>query len=360
MRAIITGGGTGGHLFPGIALATALQQCQGGCDILFIGTKRQLDQDTLAGLGFERASVNCLGLKGKGMLHRLKSLATLPLAVIQAARIIRGFRPDIVVGVGGYVTGPVLLAARLLSVPGCIHEQNSVPGLANRMISRFIDRVFISIPGPDFPPKKTVLTGNPVREEILLAAEQKRDGTTESKTLLVLGGSLGAHRINELMVQAMAIIMQQDGNDVQLIHQTGSGDVDMVKNGYKDLGVEAEVAPFFTDMAQLYSQADCVVARAGATTLAELAVMGVAALLIPYPHAADDHQAKNAQYYTRAGGAVMIRERELDGERLASIIQEFLGNDEKRSAMADKMRAMARPDATRQIVTECLQMIGEK
>lgn len=210
MRIIITGGGTGGHLFPGIALATALQQKYPGCVILFIGTQRQLDKKALAGFDFQQKSITCMGLKGMGLKRRIRSLLSLPPAVLEAWKIIKGFQPDLVFGVGGYVTGPVLLAARLRSVPTCIHEQNSIPGLANRMISHFVSRIFVSIPGEyPFPEGKMVVSGNPVRQEILAAAERRQqdhDERAEERplTLLVMGGSLGAHRINMLMLDVAA------------------------------------------------------------------------------------------------------------------------------------------------------------
>ncbi|RUM41855.1 MAG: undecaprenyldiphospho-muramoylpentapeptide beta-N-acetylglucosaminyltransferase [Desulfobulbus sp.] len=358
MRIIITGGGTGGHLFPGIALATALQEQGRECEIMFIGTSRQLDQDTLAGYDFATASISCMGLKGKGLFNRLKSISILPGAVMEAMRIIKNFQPDLVFGVGGYVTGPVLMAAKLLSVPTCIHEQNSVPGLANRMISRFVDRVFISIPGPSFPEKKTIITGNPVRQEILTAAENRKPENASPLTLLVLGGSLGAHRINLLMVEAMAAITSNEEIDVEILHQTGRADEETVRAGYEKNGVTADVAPFYTDMAGVYQKADLVVARAGATTLAELAVMGLPALLIPYPYAADDHQARNAQYYVAGGGAVMYREEELTGERLAEVLKEMLSGSGERQIMSANMKKMGRPEATRRIVDDCLQLIS--
>ncbi len=358
MRVIITGGGTGGHLFPGIALATGLQGKVAGCEVMFIGTRRQLDRETLAGYDFQRQSISCMGLKGMGVVHRIKSLATLPGAVFEAGRIIKKFGPDLVFGVGGYVTGPVLLAAKLRSVPTCIHEQNSVPGLANRMISRFVDKVFVSIPGDySFPLKKTVVAGNPVREEIIAAAQEKKGGKKDGLTVLVLGGSLGAHRINLLMLEAMAIIQGEQDLNVNLIHQTGTADEDRVKGGYAAAGIKAEVSSFFKDMASLYRRADLVVARAGATTLAELSVMGLPALLIPYPYAADDHQAKNAQYYVEGGGARMFRESGLDGRSLASAMIGLLRDSAELAGMAAGMKKMGRPEATRLILDDCLELI---
>jgi UDP-N-acetylglucosamine--N-acetylmuramyl-(pentapeptide) pyrophosphoryl-undecaprenol N-acetylglucosamine transferase len=360
MRIIITGGGTGGHLFPGVALAAAMRRQFTGCEIMFIGTQRQLDRDALAGLDFQQEAISCMGLKGMGLAHRLRSVASLPKAVLEAARLIRRFQPALVFGVGGYVTGPVLLAARLLGVPACIHEQNAVPGLANRLTARFVNKIFVSIPGSyPFPLRKTVVSGNPVREEILAAAEKKQSWQESGQpfTLLVMGGSLGAHRINMLLLEAAALLKERLRGDFRLIHQTGAADAEQVRAGYAAAGVQAEVAPFIKDMAAVYAQADMAVARAGATSLAELAVMGLPAALIPYPHAADDHQAANAGYYVAGGGAKMYREGELDAERLASAILEMRADADNLAKMGAAMRRMAVPDAAERILTDCMKLI---
>ena len=359
MRVIISGGGTGGHLFPGIALATGLQQRVGDCRVMFIGTRRQMDRKTLADYDFKKAAIDCMGFKGKGLVHRIRSILALPGAVLEARAIIKKFAPDLVFGVGGYVTGPVLLAARLQGVPTCIHEQNSVPGLANRMISRFVDRVFVSLPGTSgFPAGKTILSGNPVRGEILAEAGEKKVKTGNGHTILVLGGSLGAHRINLLMLEAMHHLQRDKGPGITLIHQTGTADLERIRGGYEAAGMPAEVAPFFKDMASLYRRADLVVARAGATTLAELSVMGLPALLIPYPYAADDHQAKNAQYYVDGGGARMFRESDLDADILGATITELLRSPGELHSMSVRMRTMGRPEATRRILDDCLKLIN--
>ena len=368
MRIIITGGGTGGHLFPGIALATALQQKYSGCEIMFIGTQRQLDKKTLAGFNFQQESIACMGLKGMGLKRRIKSLFSLPVAVLESWKIIKRFQPDLVFGVGGYVTGPVLLAARLRSVPTCIHEQNSIPGLANRMISHFVNRIFVSIPGEyPFPERKIVVAGNPVRQEILAAAERRQQEAGSGKkdsgelanplTLLIMGGSLGAHRINMLMLDVVAQLDDEQKKAIQLIHQTGTADEEKVRDGYAVAGVKAEVRAFFTNMASLYAQADLVLARAGATSLAELSVMGLPAVLIPYPYAADDHQAKNAEYYVGGGGAVMYRESALDADLLGKILSQLLGDIDKLKYMARAMKNMGQPDATQRILDSCMDLV---
>jgi UDP-N-acetylglucosamine--N-acetylmuramyl-(pentapeptide) pyrophosphoryl-undecaprenol N-acetylglucosamine transferase len=355
MRLIVAGGGTGGHLFPGIAVATAVRERLPESLVLFVGTSRLLDQQALAGQGFELAALECGGVKGLGFMGRLRTLALMPGAVVTAVQLLRRFQPDLVFGVGGYVTGPVLLAAKLMRVPIVIHEQNSVPGMANRLAGKLADRVLISLPcKPPFPATKTIQIGNPLRREILSAAGREK---TEGKDplVLILGGSQGAHRVNVLMMEAVEHLQMQ-GVRFRLIHQTGEADREQVANCYAQLGLDAEVAAFIRDMAGVYCQADLVVSRAGATTCAELAAMGLPALLIPYPFAADDHQVTNGEYYVKGGGCRLLRESGLTGEILARTISEHLRNREELHTMAANMKAMAMPDATERIVDECIRL----
>lgn len=361
MQIVVTGGGTGGHLFPGIALATGMQERVPGCRVLFIGTSRQLDRLALARYGFALETINCLGLKGMGFLHRLRSLLLLPFAVREAALILRRFRPQLVFGVGGYVTGPVLLAAKMLGIPVCIHEQNSVPGLANRVVSRLADRIFLSIPcAYPFPGARTVLAGNPVRGEIRAAAERRIQRDGPETTILVLGGSQGAHRVNLLVTEAAPRISELLGGRVRFIHQTGRADLEEVRAQYERVGIKAEVQDFFADMAVVYGRADLVVSRAGATTLAELAVMGLPAILLPYPFAADNHQQGNGAYYVHGGAAKMFPEQEMDGEKLAGEILHLVQNPETLHRMSAGMKELARPDAAERIIAECLALIEKK
>jgi len=359
MRLLVTGGGTGGHLFPAIALATAICRQNPESRVLFIGTDRQLENRTLAGLGFERASLRFSGVKGLGISGMARALCLLPPAVLQAFRLLKRFKPELVFAVGGYVTGPVLLAAKLLRVPVCIHEQNSVPGLANRLAGKFADKVCISLPcQPPFAEGKTVLSGNPLREEILAAADRTKQSTSEMMSILVLGGSQGARPLNRLMLAALPFL-KGERDRLRLVHQSGTADEEMVRQGYDELGFKAEVGDFFVDMARRYAEADLVISRAGATTLAEIAAMGLPALLIPYPYAADDHQRINGEYYVRGGGAVLRLEGELDGERLGQEIMTLLDDPVRLRSMAKAMRALAMPGATEKIVAICKQLAKE-
>lgn len=355
---IVSGGGTGGHLFPGIAVAEAFLDRYPGSRVLFVGTGRQTDARVLANRKFETATISSQGLKGKSLAQRLAALLQLPLSTLSALRLLRKFRPQLVLGVGGYVTGPVLVAAKMLGIATCIHEQNSVPGMANRKLGRLVDRIFLSIPGSEryFAPGKWVMTGNPLRRELTAAAEEKREKKA-GLTLLVLGGSLGAHRVNTLMVGAMAIL-QNSAAQLRVIHQTGRDDEQMVAGRYKELGIRAEVAAFFTDMAGLYRRADLVVSRAGATTLAEITAFGLPMMLIPYPFAADDHQRKNGEYLVHGGAAVMFRQEELTEQRLAEEISALLADEQRRRQMGQAARELARPEATAEIVKQCERLMA--
>jgi UDP-N-acetylglucosamine--N-acetylmuramyl-(pentapeptide) pyrophosphoryl-undecaprenol N-acetylglucosamine transferase len=357
IRLIVSGGGTGGHLFPGIAVAEAFLAQFPGSRVLFVGTGRQTDARVLANRKFETATISSQGLKGKSMAQRLSALLQLPLATFSAMGLMRRFRPQLVLGVGGYVTGPVLLAAKMMGIATCIHEQNSVPGMANRKLGRLVDRIFLSIPGSEryFAEGKWVMTGNPLRRELLAAAEKKRE-KKEGLTLVVLGGSLGAHRVNTLMVGAMELL-KNTAAQLRVVHQTGRDDEQLVAGRYEELGVQAEVAAFFNNMAELYSQADLVVSRAGATTLAEITAFGLPMILIPYPFAADDHQRKNGEYLVQGGAAMMFTQEELTEKRLAEEISTLLTDEKRRLQMGQAARGQARPDATAEIVAQCEKLM---
>ncbi|GAB4332315.1 MAG: undecaprenyldiphospho-muramoylpentapeptide beta-N-acetylglucosaminyltransferase [Desulfobulbaceae bacterium] len=361
MRLLVAGGGTGGHLFPGIAVANGIRRRRPESRIMFVGTRRLLDQETLRKQEFELESIDCTGLKGMSLLRRVGSVLQLVPALWRAGSILGRFRPDLVLGVGGYVTGPVLLAARLRGIPICIHEQNSVPGLANRLLARIADRIFLSIPCRfSFSPRKTVMTGNPVREEILAAAAARSEEKKKERTILVLGGSQGAHRVNLLMVEAAVRLAEKYDKTLTIIHQSGRADEEEARRGYEAAGIRAEVHGFIGDMAGVYGRADLVVSRAGATTLAELAVMGLPALLIPYPYAADDHQRINALHYVEGGGARLLIERELTGGALAGEIATLLDDPALLAEMSAQMKKLGRPGATDAIIDECLNLLEEK
>jgi UDP-N-acetylglucosamine--N-acetylmuramyl-(pentapeptide) pyrophosphoryl-undecaprenol N-acetylglucosamine transferase len=358
VRLVITGGGTGGHLFPGIAVAEAIMAERAGSQVLFIGTDRQIDNQVLSQHSFRTASLQCQGLKGKSVSAALAALVQMPLALFKAAMILRGFRPDLVLGVGGYVTGPVVLAAKLLGIPTCIHEQNSIPGLANKMLGKFVDRIFLSIPGSEsfFPAGRSVLTGNPVRREILACNDQPVE--KKGVVLLVMGGSQGAHRLNALVAEGLCDSKRELPADFLVIHQTGRQDEQLVQELYETAGIKAEVASFINDMAGVYRRADLLVSRAGATSLAEICVLGLPSILLPYPYAADNHQEHNARMVADRGGALIRRESELESAELAADVLKIIKDPEEMRRMGAKAREVSFPEASEFIVKECLALVG--
>ncbi len=356
MRILISGGGTGGHLFPGIAVAQEVLHSVSRSEVLFVSTDRDTDKRVLAGLPFRSMPLKARGIKGKSILDRLMALLQLPLSLFAALKIVKEFKPDVVLGVGGYVTGPMLLAARILGVPTCIHEQNSVPGLANLLLSKFVTQVYVSLPGTErrFPEHKTSLTGNPVRQEVRAFRHGEKKGGTF--TLLVMGGSLGAHAINMAMIEAVRVLKRRVPTGFVIIHQTGANDEAKVRKAYKDGGLVAKVSAFIDRMPMAMSKADLVVGRAGATSLAELTVMGKPMLLIPYPYAADNHQEINGGMLVKVGAAKMIRESELSGIGLAEEILDLVNSDGKRQKMASMALKFGEPDAANKIVRQCLDL----
>lgn len=357
IRLLLTGGGTGGHLFPAVATAQQFQKQFPNTKVLFVGTNRKIDTASLARYGYESKSIDCHGVKGKNLYLLLKAIVTLPRAYMQALKIIRKFAPDIIVGVGGYVTGPVVSAGKSMGVPAVIHEQNSVPGLANRKLGAIVDRICLSLPGSgkQFDQKKIVYTGNPVRSDILELARQGEKKPSLKKTIVVLGGSQGAQAINDLLPKAIGAMDRTHITGLKIIHQTGEKDVDRVRQAYHAMGIEAEVEPFFKEMARVYQDTDLVVSRAGATTLAEIAVLGKPALLIPYPHAADNHQQKNGDYYVEGGGALQFIQKTLTAEKLGEAMTGLLRDPEKLGQMSTAMRKLSFPDAAGRIVSCCLE-----
>ena len=359
IRLLLTGGGTGGHLFPAVATAQEFRRQKPETEILFVGTRRKMDTESLARYGFNSESIVSYGVKGKSIAQLIKAVSTLPLSYIQAVRIIKKFRPDIILGVGGYVTGPVVAAGRGCGVPTLIHEQNSMPGLANRKLAKIVDKICLSLPGSEvcFPAGKIVHTGNPVRKNILDLFGREKQEKSGKLTLLVLGGSQGAHMVNNLVAEAFLLQDHRLFAKIDIVHQTGEKDAASVKETYDKAGIQAQVKPFFENMDEVYAGADLLVSRAGATTLSEIAVLGKPAILIPYPYAADDHQTKNGEYYVAGGGALMYQEKELSAGVLAKCIDDLVSDSEKLAKMGAAMRNLSFPDAAEKIVACCLEII---
>ena len=363
IRLIVTGGGTGGHLFPGISLAQAMMGAYPSCEVLFIGTERKVDRTALSSLGFETTTIKSQGIKGKNFLSIVKALFQQPMAIWQATKIIRKFKPDLVFGVGGYVTGPVILASRLLGVTTCIHEQNSIPGLTNKLLGHIANKIFVSLPGSEkyFPTPKTILSGNPVRSNIIKASrEPKTISEQEPFTLLILGGSQGARRLNSLMLEAAESCLSKLSPPPFIIHQTGGQDEDTVRMKYAELGLNTRVQAFYSDMAKIYSQADLIISRAGATTLAELTVFHKPVILIPFPYAADNHQEINGRYLVEAGAGIMFRQEDLTGEKLGTEIKRLLDNKEILADMSKNSGMVSKPEATETIINACMELLKSK
>lgn len=357
-KLLLTGGGTGGHLFPAIATAEEFCNIYPNTEVLFVGTKRKMDAKAMAQYGYRSKTINCYGLKGKNAVELIKALAVLPISCLQSLWILLLYRPDLVIGVGGYVTGPVVAMAKLCGIPTMIHEQNSVPGLANRKLGSLVDKICISLASSKrfFPANKVVETGNPVRQNILSLPIKEQEPLGKI-TVLVLGGSLGASALNRVVVAAFTGEHADKLNDIKLIHQTGSKDIEWVNDEYKMAGKDVLCQDFFSNMEEIYSQVDLMVSRAGATTLAEISVLGKPAILIPFPSAADNHQQKNADHYVEGGGAVVFKESEIDQAILTDTILSLAQNREKREEMSSNMVKLGIAKAAKNIAEECDRLI---
>src|SRR5712692_9870006 len=306
MRVILAGGGTGGHLFPGLAVAREFQQRDAMTEILFVGTQQGIEARVLPKEGFPLETIPVRGLKGRGIRGLLDALYGVPAGFLRSLGIIRKFRPHLIIGLGGYASGPLLLAAKLKGIRCAIMEQNLRPGFTNKILARFVGRVFTSYRESVnyFPGGKLLETGNPIRWRRLPDIPK-----SEKFTLLIFGGSAGAHRINLAVIEAMKRLTDLAG-ELKIIHQTGQADFDSIKTAYAALPFEAEATPFIDKMDEAYAQADLVLCRAGATTVAELTAFGKAAILVPYPYAIYDHQRWNAQTLQDRGAAEMILDQD--------------------------------------------------
>lgn len=360
MRIAIAGGGTGGHLFPGVAIAEEFRRRDRNSNVLFIGTKRGLEARVLPPIGFDLATLDVEGVKGRGLVRSVAALAKIPRSLLQSRRIIRGFAPDIVIGVGGYASGPAVLAAHFMGLPTAIAEQNAIPGETNRILGRFADRIFVSFPetARRFRPDRVRVTGNPIRAAIA-GGERRSRNPGEPFTVLVFGGSQGAHRINLAVLEALPHLADMKER-LRIIHQTGKDDLEMVKKGYGDQSMGAEVLPFITDMASAYGKADLLVCRAGATSIAEITASGKAAIFIPFPHAVNDHQTKNAELLVNRGAAELILESNLSGESLSGVIRRLAGNPAVIEDMGRKAGELGNARAAADIVDECIALVEGK
>ncbi|BCS35657.1 UDP-N-acetylglucosamine--N-acetylmuramyl-(pentapeptide) pyrophosphoryl-undecaprenol N-acetylglucosamine transferase [Luteitalea sp. TBR-22] len=355
---VIAGGGTGGHLYPGIAVAHALRRRDPRTVVTFVGTARGIEARIVPQEGFDLDVIRSAGLKGKSAGAVARGVGVLPLSALDAWQVISRRRPDLVIGVGGYSSGPVVALAAARGIPTLLLEQNATPGLTNRWLARLVDAAGVTYESSlRFFHGHGFVSGNPVREAFL--AIGPRPATAVERRVLVFGGSQGANAINQAMVAAAAHVRELAEQGCSIVHQTGERDLEAVKAGYAAAGLTADVRPFISDMPQQMAAADVVVCRAGATTLAELTAAGRVGILIPFPQATDDHQRANARTLEAAGAAVMLDEVGLTGERLAQEIRGLLLDDERRQAMATRARGLARPDAADVIAAKAESLMQE-
>lgn len=360
MRVLLAGGGTGGHLFPGIALAEEIVTRHPKNDVVFVGTDRGLEARVVPQNGFVFEAIKSRGLKGMGPVQLLMGLLMVPVSMWSAFSLLRKYRPDVVVGVGGYSSGPVVLMAWLMRIPTALLEQNALPGLTNRILGRFVSAAFLTFEAaiPGFPYSRAHVLGNPIRRGLLenFLRPKVEHGTF---TLLIFGGSLGAKGLNARIIEMLDQLGDLKGQ-VKFVHQTGKSDLETVKAAYAQRGIEADVREFIDDMASAYLGADLVICRAGATTLCELTICKKASILVPFPHATDDHQAVNAKALVDAGAAVMFREAELTGEKLAATIRSLKNEPERLARMEKAAGNLGRPEAGREIADMLQQLCLEK
>lgn len=363
-RIVIAGGGTGGHLFPGLALAERLRAR--GAEVTFVGTARGIEARVIPPAGYPLELIDVAGLKGQGLGQTMRALGRLPPAALQALRLIRRLQPAVVVGVGGYASGPVVMLAALLGKPTVVLEQNSIPGVTNRLLARFVRAVFTAFPqaGQFFPARKVELLGNPIRMTVLGGADAAAPATGPLP-VLVLGGSQGARAVNQLVTEAVAHWVKSPPPDLPLAtalalrHQTGTAEHEAVAARYRELGLSSETAraeAFITDMGAAYRACALMVGRAGATTIAELTAVGRPALLIPFPQAADDHQTHNAQYMVAQGAARLFPQKDTTPQQLVEALQTLCRDRAQLAAMAQASRRLGRPDAADAIAERVLRL----
>lgn len=341
MKVLIAAGGTGGHIYPGIAVAKEILRRDAASEVLFVGTTRGLETRIVPENGFQLSLINSAGLKNVGFIGKIRGLAVLPKSFVEARTLLKEFRPDVVVGAGGYVSGPVLMMASLMGVPTLVMDSNALPGFTNRRLARFIDRAALTFEEalPYFGDKGTV-TGNPVRKEFFEIEGSSSDGRVR---LLIFGGSQGARAINRAMIDALPRL---DTSRLEITHQTGDAEFEKIRSAYVEAGLDGtDVRPYISDMVSQFAKTDLIICRAGATTCAELAAAGKASIMIPLPTAADDHQRKNAEAMARAGAAKMILQKDLTGELLAEEIGKLIDAPEVIHGMERAAQKLARRDA---------------
>lgn len=352
LRLLVAAGGTGGHIYPALAVARKLIAMEPEAKVIFCGTERGLESRIIPRAGFPLELVRVEPLRGGSFFRKVKAVASLPVALLDAALLLRRARPRVVMGVGGYVSGPIMAVAGALQVPTLLLEPNATPGLANRWLAPFIDAAALAWDETKhFFPKKGFISGNPVRDEIARIGDREVD---ENLRVLVFGGSQGSHVLNEAMLAALPHLERHKAR-LQVIHQTGERELEMVREGYGQTGISARIEPYLDEMSEAYAESDLVLSRAGATTCAELAAAGRPSVLVPLP-IAGGHQKDNAEMMERAGAAVALPEEELTGEHLARVLTDLMSAPGERQQMAGRARALARPGASKVIAERLLKL----
>lgn len=356
-RVIVMAGGTGGHVFP--ALAVARELLARGCEVSWLGTPDSFESRLVPTQGLELDTIDAFRLRGQGLWNTLLAPLRLLRAMRQAAGVIRRRRPQVVLGMGGFASGPGGLVSRALGVPLVIHEQNTIPGLTNRWLAKIASRTLQAFPGSFGPSVGARACGNPVRSDIFALDEPAQRFATRDPghppQLLIMGGSLGAEALNRRVPEALARL--QPGQRPGVLHQAGRNKLDETRRAYDSAGVSATVVEFIDDMPAAYRTADLVICRAGALTVSELAAVGVASLLVPYPHAVDDHQTRNGRFLVQAGAAELVQQSELTAERLGGLLQQLLGAPQRLLEMAQRARELARADATDCVADACMEVV---
>ncbi|MCB1919022.1 MAG: undecaprenyldiphospho-muramoylpentapeptide beta-N-acetylglucosaminyltransferase [Candidatus Competibacteraceae bacterium] len=353
---LIMAGGTGGHVFPALAVAERLRIH--GAAVTWMGARRGLEATLVPKAGIPMEWIEVAGLRGKSLRQRLLMPVMLSQALWQAGRILRRLRPAVVLGMGGFASGPGGIMARLLGIPLVVHEQNAIAGLTNRWLARVAGRVFEAFPGTFPSTRQAVAVGNPVREVIanLPSPAVRFASRAGRRRLLVLGGSQGALALNQRVPQALALLDARERPEVW--HQAGGQLHKAAEVAYRDAGITAQLTPFIENMAEAYGWADLVLCRAGALTIAELAAAGIGAVLVPFPFAVDDHQTANARFLEKAGAALVVQQAELTAERLAALLRELLSDRDRLLRMAEAARRLAKVDAAEQVALACLKSIA--
>ena len=366
---LITAGGTGGHVYPGLAVAQALLKQD--IPVVWMGTRKGLEARVIPAAGIEMAWLEVSGIRGKGIGALFMAPFRLTKALIQSVRIMKKHRPAAVLGMGGFVAGPGGLVASIMGIPVIIHEQNARAGTTNKLLSHFVLEILEGFPGT-FPEKKdAIAVGNPVRPEISSIQDpegrlESRRGNTDNNTdnseepfhLLVVGGSLGAKALNEMVPLALCALPEPMRGQVEVVHQAGEATIELAKKTYEAAAVPAHIVPFIEDMAGAYEWADLIICRAGALTVAEIAAVGLASILVPYPFAIDDHQTENAKYLAEKGAAILAKQDELSQDSLAQVLEALISNRDQILEMSNRARDLALPEATEKVAIICADIAG--